>query len=87
MPNLANAKKALRQNVVRRERNDAVRNEIDTLRRQVRKLIQAKKPEDALKLLAALDKKLDKAVTKNILKKNTAARLKSRTTASIKRSK
>lgn len=78
MPNLKNAKKALRQSIVRAERNTAVREHIDYMRRSFRKLLEAKKFEEAQKLMNDLTKSLDKAVTKKVLKLNTVARIKSR---------
>jgi small subunit ribosomal protein S20 len=83
MPNLNNAKKALRQSVKRAERNVLVTANIAFMRRSFRKLLEAKKVEDARKLLVDLTQVLDKAVTKNILKQNTVARLKSRAAKSL----
>lgn len=78
MPNLKNAKKALRQNLARAEKNIEARAKIDFMRRSFRKLIEAKKIEEAQKLMSDLNQILDKAVSKNLLKKNTVARVKSR---------
>ncbi|PIQ67822.1 30S ribosomal protein S20 [Candidatus Uhrbacteria bacterium CG_4_10_14_0_2_um_filter_41_7] len=78
MPNLENAKKALRQADKRAARNQIVKDEIHSLRRAFRKLVDGGKLEDAKQMLPLLDKKLDKAVTKNIFKKNKIARVKSR---------
>lgn len=83
MPNLNNAKKALRQSVKRAERNALVTANIAYMRRSFRKLLEGKKVEDARKLLVDLTQALDKAVSKNILKKNTVARLKSRATKNL----
>lgn len=83
MPNLKNAKKALRQSIVRAERNDAVREHIDYMRRSFRKLLEAKKFEDAQKLMSELTQALDKAVTKKVLKLNTVSRIKSRAAKKI----
>lgn len=79
MPNLRNAKKALNQSRVRAVRNANVKGHIDTMRRSFRKLLEAGKIEDAQKLVRELDQAMDKAVTKHVLKANTAARVKSRT--------
>lgn len=79
MPNLRNAKKALKQSDVRRVRNANVKGHIDTMRRSFRKLLEAGKIEDAQKLVRELDQAMDKAVTKHVFKANTAARVKSRT--------
>lgn len=83
MPNLQNAHKALRQSKVRAERNKKRTNEIDTLTRQFRKALEANKVDDAKALISTIYKKLDKAVSKNVVKKNTAARVKSRMTTNL----
>lgn len=83
MPNLANAKKALRQNVARRARNDKKRDEISTLRRKIRKLLEAKDAKGAAALLPVLQKQMDKAVKAGVLTKNTASRALSRVTVSV----
>ena len=83
MPQLANAKKALRQSAKRFERNKIVRAEIHSMRRSFRKLLEAKKFDEAQKMVPMLDKKLDKAVTKNVFKKNKSARIKSRLMKSL----
>ena len=83
MPNLQNAKKALRQSIVRASRNKATREGIDYLRRSFRKLLADNKLEEAKKLVSALTQALDKAVGKNLIKLNTAARVKSRAMAHL----
>ena len=83
MPNLNNAKKALRQSLKRAERNATVTANIAYMRRSFRKLLESKKVDDARTLLVDLTQALDKAVSKNILKKNTVARLKSRATKNL----
>lgn len=83
MPNLQNAHKALRQSKVRADRNKKRTSEIDTLTRQFRKALEANKVDDAKALISTIYKKLDKAVSKNIVKKNTAARTKSRMTTNL----
>jgi small subunit ribosomal protein S20 len=84
MPNLTNAKKALRQSLKRAERNATATANIAFMRRSFRKLLEAKKVDDARTLLVDLTQALDKAVSKNILKKNTVARLKSRAALRLK---
>ena len=83
MPNLDNAKKALRQADKRAARNKVIRDEIHSLRRSFRKLVDSGKIEDAKKMVPLMDKKLDKSVTKNIFKKNKIARVKSRLAAKL----
>jgi small subunit ribosomal protein S20 len=86
VPNLENAKKALRQSKKRYARNKIVRAEIDSLRRRFRKLLEAGKQEEAKAMIPTMDKKLDKAVTKSVYKKNKSARIKSRLHSAIARS-
>ena len=85
MPNLANAVKALRQNKKRAERNKVVRDELHSLRRHFRKLLEDKKFDEARKMMPTIYKKVDKSVTKGIEKRNAAARIKSRLEAAIVR--
>lgn len=78
MPNLANAKKALRQAAKRARRNKLVKAEIHSLRVKFRKVITSKKVDEAKEVARIVGQKLDKAVSKKMLKKNTVARYKSR---------
>tara|TARA_A100001037_G_C14885283_1_gene515826 strand:+ start:346 stop:597 length:252 start_codon:yes stop_codon:yes gene_type:complete len=73
MANIKSQIKRNRQNEKRRGRNKAIRSEINS---RVKNALQADGgDEEALKLAI---KKIDKAASKNILHKNTAARKKSR---------
>lgn len=83
MPNLQNAKKALRQSIVRAGRNKQMREGIDYMRRSFRKLLAENKLDEAKKLISDLSQALDKAVGKNLIKKNAAARVKSRAMAHL----
>jgi len=78
MPITKSAKKALRQNLRRKKRNLATENKIKNLIKKVKKLISAKKIEEAKKILPIIYKTLDKAAKVEIIKKNTADRKKSR---------
>lgn len=78
MPNLANAKKALRQADKRAERNKVVKAEIKSLRIKLRKALDSKLVQEAVEIAKVVAKKLDKAAQKNVFKKNTVARYKSR---------
>lgn len=78
MPNLANAKKALRQANKRAVRNKLVNAEIHSLRVKFRKAVASKKTDEAKEVARVVGQKFDKAVSKKILKKNTVARYKSR---------
>lgn len=78
MPITKSAKKALRQNIRRRKRNLAAKNELKSAIKQCRKLVQAGSKEEAKKYLSQVYKKLDKAAKGNVVKKNKVSRLKSR---------
>lgn len=78
MPNLQNAIKALRQAKKRAVRNKARTSTIDHLRRDFRKSMEAGKLEDAKALSTKIYQAVDKAAGKGIIKKNAAARIKSR---------
>ena len=80
MPITTSAKKALRQNIRRRERNLGHKKELKNSIKQLKKFIAQKKSELAFNQLSAVYKKLDKAAKTNLIKKNTASRLKSRLT-------
>ena len=77
MPQLKNAKKALRKSEKRAEHNQNVKANIHFLQKLTRKQAKEKdaKSEETLKKVI---KAIDKAAQKGILKKNTAARKKSR---------
>jgi len=78
MPIKKAAMKALRQAKKRTLRNAKVKEGIEYLRRSVRKELESSNVKDAQETAKALVKKIDKAVQNNVLKKNTASRLKSR---------
>ena len=85
MPITKSAKKALRQNAVRRLKNFKRKNAFKTLIKQEAKLRDQKNLEEAQKLLPQLYKALDKAASRGVIKKNTAARKKSRLTKLLQR--
>ena len=78
MPITSSAKKALRQSQKNRvenlKRSEAFKNAI----KKFKKLVEAKKLDEAKQALPAVFQSLDKAAKTNVLKKNTASRLKSR---------
>ncbi len=78
MPHTPAAAKSLRQNVRRRERNLHVLKSVRKSLHDSRRAIRLKNIEEAKKLVLATIKALDRAVAKGIVKKNTAARKKSR---------
>ncbi len=77
MPNAKAAIKDLRQSKKSNEYNLKIKNELKDLVKKVRKAIQAKDSK-AKELMDKTFKKIDKAEQKGVLKKNTAARKKSR---------
>jgi len=74
------AKKALRQSIKRRKGNLQKKRKIKDLIKKLKNLASEKKIEEAKKLLPSLYKALDKAAKKGVIKKNLAARKKSRVT-------
>ena len=84
MPITQSAKKALRQNIRRRKRNLERKIALKAVIKQYKKLIAEGKKEEAAKQLSQVYKKLDKAAKVNLIKKNKAARLKSRLSKLIK---
>lgn len=87
MPNSNSAKKRLRQNVVRRDRNRAIKSAVRTQCRKVRDAIKAGDIELAETEFRAAQKSLDRIGARNIYHPNKAARLKSRLSAAIKAAK
>ncbi len=83
MPITKAAKKSLRQSLRRRTRNIQKRKKIKSLLKEVRNLISQKKTSEVKKLLPQVYKLLDKAGKTELIKKNTASRIKSRITRAI----
>jgi small subunit ribosomal protein S20 len=84
MPNIASAKKRMRQDAVRRTRNRAGRSTLRTMMKKLRETISAKNVEECQTQFRALSKKLDQAASKNLIHANAAARTKSRFSKAIK---
>jgi small subunit ribosomal protein S20 len=74
MPQHKSCEKRLKQDEKRNERNRAAMGNLRTAVRKFRELDPAKRPAE----YAAFQSLLDRAVTKGIISKNRAARLKSR---------
>lgn len=83
MPIKKAAKKAIRQTKKRTKRNNIVREKIKNFTKKVRELVKENKIAEAEKALNQAYKILDKATKKNIIKKNTASRKKSRLKRSV----
>lgn len=71
MPIIKSAKKAARQAVKRTEHNKSIKKDIETA-------IKAFKASPTAEALSKAQSELDKAVKKNLLKKNTASRRKAK---------
>jgi len=78
MPITKSAKKALRQNIKRRQRNIKRKGKVKNLQKKILSLVSEKKIEKAKKVLPQFYQALDKAVKSKTIKKNTASRKKSR---------
>lgn len=78
MPVTRSAKKALRQNIRRRARNLERKRKIKEVIKKFKKLVQENKIEEARAFLPQVYKTLDKVAKTGYIKKNKAARLKSR---------
>ena len=87
MPNIASAKKRLRQNIATRERNRSQRSFIRNRCKNVVKAVQSGNIEEADKLFRGAVKALDQASSKRIVHRNAAARKKSRLSAMIRKLK
>jgi len=84
MPNTKSAQKRLRQNVVRRARNQSISRVVRNRCRKVREAISAGDADRAEAEFRLAAKHLDRAGAKNIIHRNAAARVKSRLSAKIK---
>lgn len=84
MANIKSQEKRNRQNHRAHERNKAVRSELKTRSKQAVEAAEAGDAAQAEVMLAEAQKKYDKAVTKGVMHKTTAARRKSRLTAQVR---
>lgn len=76
MPNLISAKKRMRQNAVRYERNVQVRTRVKTARRTMMTALETSDVEAGETAFRAYCSVLDKAAKAGVIKKNTAVRRK-----------
>ena len=77
------ALKANRQNIKRREHNRALRSQLRTGLKTIRKSLDSKNVEGAKTALKDMQSLVDKMATKGIIHRNTASRYKSRLAARI----
>ena len=85
MPVTKSARKEARKNIRRRAANREGREALKKAVKQYRKLIAQKKFDEAGAFLPQVQKALDKGAKANLIKKNTASRLKSRLAHAIAR--
>jgi small subunit ribosomal protein S20 len=78
MANIKSQIKRNKQNEVRRERNKAVRSALKTSQKKVEMAVGAGDAEAALKRAREASRALDKAASRGVVHKRTAARRKSR---------
>lgn len=78
MPITSSAKKALRASKRKRVFNLKRKSEMSSVMKEYKKLIIAKKTKEAIALLPRLQKTIDKASKRGIIKKGNASRKKSR---------
>ncbi len=78
MPNTRSAKKRLRQNEARRERNRSTKSTLRSQLRSVREAVKAGEIEKAEQEYVQAARRLDRAGARNLIHPNAAARTKSR---------
>ena len=84
MPITSSAKKALRAGGRKRVYNLASKKSVDTVVKNFKKFVIAKDKKEAAKLLSGAFQAIDKAAQKGVIKKNNAARKKSRLSKLVK---
>ncbi len=85
MPIIKSAKKALRASKTKKVYNDRRNKAMKLAIKEVKKLIAEKKVKEAQIKLTKAYQTIDKAAKRGVIKKNTAARKKSRLTKAIKK--
>lgn len=78
MANIRSAEKNIRKTTVRTAHNQTVKSRMRTLRKNVLSAVDKKDAAVASKNLSEFASAADKAAKTNVIKKNTASRLKSR---------
>lgn len=87
MPNIKSSKKAVKVIAKKTDNNHELKARVQNLVKNCDKAIAAGDVEEANKILKDVQKYSDKAVSKGLMKKNTADRQKSRLTQKIKNMK
>ncbi len=85
MPNIKSAAKRVRTAAKANLRNRSVRSELLTYRRKVVEAIESGDKAAATTAVSVYSSKLDKAVKKGVIKRNTADRKKSRSALALAR--
>lgn len=85
MPNLKSAKKRMRQNEVRHDRNQQVRTRLKNARRTMMETLESKDAAAGDAALRVYSSVLDKAAKGGIIKKNTAIRRKTNATNNLRK--
>ncbi len=85
MANIKSQEKRNRQNIVRNDRNKAVRSEVKTRMKNALTAAESGDAAAATEAMQEAQKKIDMAVSKGVMKKNTAARRKSRLQRDVNR--
>lgn len=85
MPITSSAKKALRASKRKRVYNQRRKEDMGSVVKKIKKFVTDKNTKEALSLLAAAYKAIDKAAKTNLIKKNAASRKKSRLAQLIKK--
>lgn len=83
MPNIKPSIRSVKTDAERRAKNSAVKSQIRTATRKTVEAVEAGAVEDAKKALVQATSVIDKAASKGVLHKNTAARKKSNLTAKV----
>ena len=84
MPIIKSAIKRVRQTKSRTKRNNAFKRTLKDAQRQLDSALASNSKKDLPKLLSSYQSKLDMAVKKNLMHKNTAARTKQRYSSLVK---
>jgi small subunit ribosomal protein S20 len=79
------AAKRHRQSLKRHDRNQAIRSKVRTFVKRVRESIASGNAAEASERLRSATRAIDKAVTKGVLHRNTAARKISRLTLAVRK--
>ena len=83
MPNIKSSIRSVKTDAERRAKNSAVKSQIRTATRKTVEAVQAGAVEEAQKALVHATSVIDKAASKGVLHKNTAARKKSNLAAKV----